>query len=113
MTEVTKEQLSKATNEGVTIDNLARVLEVLEPLKDFTTENISKAVNPLAKEYGNGSIWHPFRIALTGRDNSPSAPQVASILGKDKTIKRIEKAMEKLNPYTNWGIEEFKRPYDK
>ncbi len=43
-----------------------------------------------------GEVLAPFRVALTGRKNSPPPFAIAEILGKDETIARIEKAMKML-----------------
>jgi len=44
----------------------------------------------------NGELLWPLRAALTGQDRSPGAFEVAAVLDKERTIVRIEKALEKL-----------------
>lgn len=44
----------------------------------------------------NGEILWPMRIALTGLEKSPPPFDVAEILGQDKTLARIKKAIELL-----------------
>ncbi|MFA5995458.1 MAG: glutamate--tRNA ligase [Patescibacteria group bacterium] len=43
--------------------------------------------------YNNGDILWPLRVALTGKPASPSPFEVASILGKTKTLQRIYAAI--------------------
>jgi nondiscriminating glutamyl-tRNA synthetase len=43
-----------------------------------------------------GQLLWPLRAALTGREYSPGAVEVAHILGKPESIRRVEKAMEAL-----------------
>ena len=42
----------------------------------------------------NGQVLWPFRAALTGEKFSPGAFECASVLGKEETIKRLEKAIK-------------------
>ena len=53
----------------------------------------------LAKKHEkkNGQIMYPIRVALTFKAFTPGgAVEIAHILGKDETIKRIKNAIEKL-----------------
>lgn len=43
---------------------------------------------------GVGEILWPLRVALSGREASPPPFEIAAILGKDKTLKRIRYAIE-------------------
>ena len=45
---------------------------------------------------GFGKIGQPLRVALLGKLGGPGLDVVMSILGKEETIKRIEKALEKI-----------------
>jgi glutamyl-tRNA synthetase len=62
---------------------------------DFNPENI-KNVLMLVAEVGKsrGELLHPVRYALSGRDKSPDPFTIASIIGKDETLKRLQKAIE-------------------
>ncbi len=44
----------------------------------------------------NSQILWPLRVALSGKEQSPSPFELMSILGKEETIKRIENAIESL-----------------
>ena len=57
-----------------------------------TTEAI---YNKMAEETGLslGKVIHPTRLALTGRTVSPGLFDVMILLGKEKTIARMEKAI--------------------
>lgn len=53
----------------------------------------------LAEKEGlkNGQILYPVRIALSGRETTPGgATELAVILGKEETLKRISEALQKL-----------------
>lgn len=47
---------------------------------------------------GRGETLWPLRVALTGREKSPSPFEVAAVLGKAETIRRIDIALKKINP---------------
>ncbi len=40
-----------------------------------------------------GEVLHPVRMALSGRDKSPDPFTIASIIGKNETISRLQKAL--------------------
>lgn len=44
----------------------------------------------------NGQILWPIRVALTGEKFSPGVFEVAEVLGKEKSLERIQKGLEKL-----------------
>ena len=64
---------------------------------DWTKENLEKEILPEAERGGDrGKILWPMRAALTGRRASAGPFDVAAILGKEKSQKRIREAIEKL-----------------
>ena len=64
------------------------------PEKEFTKDNIKNAVWDYVEKQGRGNTLWPLRVALTGLERSPEPLIVADILGKDKTINRLKKAVE-------------------
>jgi glutamyl-tRNA synthetase len=49
-----------------------------------------------AKDLGMGNTLWPLRVALSGREHSPSPFELLSVLGKEKSIERIQHAIAKL-----------------
>ena len=47
-------------------------------------------------EKNKGYLLWPLRVALSGKQFSPSPFEIADILGKEKTIKRIDEAIKTL-----------------
>lgn len=43
-----------------------------------------------------GSVLWPFRVALSGQEKSPGPFEIAEVLGKTETLRRIELAIQKL-----------------
>ena len=71
----------------------------LSDLSDFTSESIEIEFKSYLeeKELGMGKLLPAFRVSLTGLGMGPSLFDIASLLGKKETIKRMETALEKIN----------------
>lgn len=77
---------------------LSNSLTILRDLENWTAGEIQKVLLALiAKlELKNGQILWPLRVALTGEKFSPGAFEVAAVLGKEESLSRIRKALDKL-----------------
>mgnify|MGYP001436895794 CR=1 FL=1 len=78
------------------INNLKEVIGVIKMTdeSDYNKENIKIFLMEIANRLENrGEILHPMRFALSGLDKSPDPFILAEIIGKDETIKRLEKAI--------------------
>lgn len=49
------------------------------------------------KGYATGSVMWPMRVALSGQENSPGPFEIAEVLGKEETVKRLQFAINKLS----------------
>ncbi|MBW1678704.1 MAG: glutamate--tRNA ligase, partial [Deltaproteobacteria bacterium] len=84
---------------------LKLTLPVLTKIENWTEEAIHGAIFDLIKELGvkTGQILWPLRVALSGKKASPGGGiELAYLLGKEETVKRIEIAQEGLNKYLNF-----------
>ena len=70
---------------------LKEIKSRLEKVEDWNYESIKGAVWDLAETNGRGDVLWPMRVALSGREKSPDPFELASILGKPETIKRLSK----------------------
>ncbi len=62
---------------------------------DFETEEkIKNLVWDYAEQEGKGDVLWPLRYTLTGQDKSPNPFFVAYVIGREKTIERIEKILD-------------------
>ncbi len=79
-------------------ENLKTANEIIKsiPEEEFNKNKIEKDLMKLAEECGRGEVLWPIRVALSGKDASPGPIDLAQILGKTETIKRIENAISKL-----------------
>lgn len=64
----------------------------LVKLEDFSEEKIEKEVRSYAKESDKktGKVFHPIRVAVSGRTRGPGLFALLSFLGKERVLKRIE-----------------------
>ncbi len=80
--------------------NLQFVYDLLEKVdnSDWLKENIEKDIIDYLKEkeLKVGDYLWPMRVALTGREASPGPFEVAEVLGKVESLKRINLAIKKL-----------------
>ena len=77
--------------------NIELAKKALENLteENFTYENIKSALMLIAEMLeSRGELLHPVRFALSGLDKSPDPFTIASILGKNETLSRLQKAIE-------------------
>lgn len=63
------------------------------PKKTFIPEEIKALIWKYAEEHGRGEVLWPMRYALSGKDKSPDPFTLASILGKEETLKRLSFAL--------------------
>jgi len=67
---------------------------------DFNRENLEKILlkeAERAKNKDKGRLLWPLRVAFTGLEKSPGPFEIMEILGKKRTLERIETALKKLN----------------
>ena len=72
-------------------NNLEAALEIVGRSNEPEKELMS-----LANERGRGEVLWPLRVALSGKEKSPGPFELVSMLGREESIKRIQKAIEKL-----------------
>ncbi|OGZ77403.1 MAG: glutamate--tRNA ligase [Candidatus Staskawiczbacteria bacterium RIFCSPLOWO2_12_FULL_37_15] len=79
--------------------------KTLSELKDWEIKKIEEALMGVAGEFNRqkgypeknrGFLLWPMRVALSGKQFSPSPFEISDILGREKTLKRIRGAVEKL-----------------
>jgi len=77
-------------------NHLVNVVSLLEKIseKDWTAENIKSSIWPYAELEGRGGVLWPMRFALSGKEKSPDPFTLSAILGKEKTISRIQSAVK-------------------
>lgn len=76
-------------------DLLEKLEKILSKIKerDFVKDNLENVLMAEAKKIGDrGKLLWPMRVALSGKEASAGPFEIAGILGKEKTLKRIKEA---------------------
>jgi len=73
-------------------------LERLKPLEAWNTASLEDILRPLATELGltTSKFFGLLRVAITGRTASPPLFQTMAALGKERCLKRLNKALQKI-----------------
>lgn len=84
----------KDMSDSQIIQSLEISLRIISEIEDFNHEKIQEELFKEAEKMENkGNLLWPLRVALTGKNNSAPPFQIAEVLGKEKTIQRIKKAL--------------------
>ena len=77
---------------------MTRLIEVLKAIEDFTSINIETIVKDwmTSTEIGMGKVMQPFRLSLVGALKGPHLFDIVEVIGKEETIKRLDKAIVSL-----------------
>ena len=75
---------------------LEDILTAIKGVTDFNEEAIEATLKTVTekREIGLGKVAQPLRVAMTGGTASPGIFEVLAVVGKDSTIKRLERAIE-------------------
>jgi glutamyl-tRNA synthetase len=92
------EKASKKAFKEDTKSIMTEVLAVVSNITDFEVETLQKEVKGwiTAKEIGFGKVMMPLRLALVGALQGPDVFDIMFMIGKNESIKRIEKLIETL-----------------
>lgn len=77
---------------------MQELISVLGEIANFTSLNIETIVKDwmTKNEIGMGKVMQPFRLSLVGALKGPHLFDIVELIGKEETIKRIEKAITSL-----------------
>ena len=89
----------KKSDPETTKKALGEVITDLEELTAWEKDGIKAVFTKVVEEGGfsNGDVFWPIRYALSGKEKSPPPEEIATVLDKEKTIARIQKALEELS----------------
>ncbi|WCJ59264.1 glutamate--tRNA ligase [Fontisphaera persica] len=77
---------------------LARLREAFAQLDTFDAATLEATLKKLAAELGvkAGVLVHPTRLACTGRTAGPSLYHLLEVLGKERVLQRLDRALERM-----------------
>jgi len=96
----------KGVGENETKESLLFSEKVLSDIKKWDIKNLEKELFSASEKFNlekgypeknKGYLLWPLRVALSGKDSSPSPFEIADILGREKTLKRIDDAIKTLS----------------
>ncbi len=76
--------------------HLQKVITLLQDLASFDQGSVKEVIFPYATEVGRSAVLWPMRVALSGMEKSPDPFTLAGLLGRQRTLARIEKALQLL-----------------
>ncbi|MBQ1320077.1 MAG: glutamate--tRNA ligase, partial [Solobacterium sp.] len=88
------------TDEAISLKALKAVRETLAGVTEWTQPVLHDTLMelPAKMEMKNGQILFPLRLAITGKQFTPGGGiEIADILGKDETLRRIDAAIARLS----------------
>jgi len=76
---------------------LTETVTRLKDFSDFTAAPLEQYARGLATEKAlkNGQVFHPLRVAISGRTTGPSLFHMMEFMGRDKVLERINDCIKK------------------
>ena len=80
------------------VAQLTELAEVLKGIDDFSLENQERIVHAWIEEKGYklGNIMNAWRLTLVGEGKGPGMFDISAFLGKEETLRRMQRAIEVL-----------------
>jgi glutamyl/glutaminyl-tRNA synthetase len=74
---------------------LEKLRDAFAKAEPFNAANVEAALKTIAGELGvkAGVLVHPVRLATTGNSSGPSLYHLLEVIGKEKSLGRIERAL--------------------
>ncbi len=81
------------------VSSLKKFAERVKTVEPFSKETLTPVLDALLREdhLKMGVFAQPLRVALTGRTFSPGIYDVMELLGKERTLRRIDYALQRLS----------------
>ena len=97
-----EEHAAKKHLRPVIQEPLKRIRDALEKLNEWTAEGIHNVIENVASEMDMklGKVAQPLRVAVTGTGISPSIDKTLLLVGRERAIKRLDKALEYIKTRT-------------
>ena len=77
---------------------MQQLISVIENIGDFSSENTETIIKDwmTKNEIGMGKVMQPFRLSLVGALKGPHLFDIAEMIGKEETIRRLESAIKNI-----------------
>ncbi len=79
------------------VETLHAARDALSGAEPFTLENVEQALRGVVESRGSkpGAVFQPVRVAIAGSTVSPGIFESVTLLGRDETLARIDRALER------------------
>jgi glutamyl-tRNA synthetase len=83
-------------DQKMTLEILKKSRELLSSQNGFDRQSLEQTLRNAAQEMGvkAGQMFTPIRVAVTGKKNAPPLFETLEVLGREKTLQRIARAIE-------------------
>ena len=91
-----KKWLLKGERPGLKV--LGELREALQGLDDWSPQNLDTFIRAFAeqRDLGLGKVAQPLRVATTGTTISPQISDTLALLGRERTLARIDRALKQI-----------------
>jgi glutamyl-tRNA synthetase len=88
------EAVEKSLRKPGAASRLTALSEAFGTVADWTHPKLEEALKSTAASLGikTGELVHPARVAASGRSVGPGLYEMLEVLGKDRTLSRLERA---------------------
>jgi glutamyl-tRNA synthetase len=96
---VTDEKAWRKVMKDGALPLLSEALEALRDVDSFDPAELETALGRILAEHDvkPGKLYQPIRVAITGTSVSPGIFESLAVLGKDRSVDRIENAVQRLS----------------
>lgn len=79
-------------------DQIRSLMQLIREMDDFSAENQEKTVMEWIQQHQlhTGNIMNAFRLAIVGEGKGPHMFHITALIGKEETLRRLEKAVNTL-----------------
>jgi glutamyl-tRNA synthetase len=79
------------------VETLQAARDALDGADPFTLENVEAALREVVESHGGkaGRVFQPVRVAIAGTTVSPGIFESVALLGREETLARIDKALDR------------------
>jgi glutamyl-tRNA synthetase len=79
------------------VESLSEAREALTGVEPFSKEAIEEALRAVVerRKANAGAVFQPIRVAIAGRPVSPGIFESVALLGREKTLSRIDRVLER------------------
>ena len=95
----TDEKAWKKVMKDGSLPLLSEALDALRGAEIFEPEELESSLGRVLAEYDvkPGKLYQPIRVAITGTSVSPGIFESLAVLGKERSVKRVERAVQRLS----------------